>query len=182
MKWILARRKTPHHPMRKAPQRILWVLRLLRPSPSLVVPVWSEPETVHTLHEGSSELERVLSLQHELLKLCERPEPRTEAGWDTKCLLLALLLGVVLGAGCGLYAAARVGGGAVATATVHHDSRSVRTTRPGTGGDKASAGAPVAAPAAAPPSLVLALTGPASTDLPGVYGDSPRWRVGRILS
>ena len=100
-----------------------WLSSLLRPTPSQVAPIWVEPETVHTLHEGSSELERVLSLQHELLKLCERPEPRTAAGWDTKCLLLALLLGFVLGAGCGLYAAARVGGGAVATATVHHDSR-----------------------------------------------------------
>ena len=158
-----------------------WLSSLLRPSP-IAVPVWAEPETVHTLHEGSSELERVLSLQHELLKLCERPEPRTEAGWDTKCLLLALLLGFVLGAGCGLYAAARVGGGAVATATVRHDSRSVRGSRPGAAGDHTSAAASPSAAVGTPTSSALVLAAPAIGDLPGVYSDTPRRRVGRILA
>ena len=61
-----------------------WLSSLLRPSPSLVVPVWSEPETVHTLHEGSSELERVLSLQHELLKqktVVAPPAERDDVSW-----------------------------------------------------------------------------------------------------
>ncbi len=141
-------------------------LASLRPSapPSPVV----VPEIVHSLNEGTSELERVLWFQHDLLKLCERPTPPQEAGWDLKSLLLPLLVGlVVVGAG-GFYAATRFrkAGAAVATATVHHDSRAVRLALP-----EPTRGRPRAV--SSPPS-----SSPAGSDI----GDSPlRSHRGRIL-
>jgi hypothetical protein len=134
--------------------------------PGVQPPFGAEPEVVHSLHEGSSELERVLSLQHELLKLCERPQPLPGVGWDLKSLLLALLVGLVVGAASGLYAAARLGAGAaVAIATVHHDSRALRVTLQEATGSRHVGTSP-------PPSLSSA-----GSEL----GESPRRRVGRIL-
>ena len=51
-----------------------------------------------------------------------------QVGWSNQSLAPAWALGLILGAIAGLYVAARLRGfgGEVATATVHHDSRSVR--------------------------------------------------------
>ena len=97
-------------------------------APATVVP--APPAVHHVLHEGSSELERVLALQHELLQLCERPAANASEGYNSSFLAAAALLGFVLGAAAVAYLACRLRGSAVAVATVHasHDSRTVRFT------------------------------------------------------
>ena len=97
-------------------------------TPATVVPA---PSAVHhVLHEGSSELERVLALQHELLQLCQRQAVDAPAGYSWPVLAAALLSGFVLGAAAVAHLACRLRGSAVAVATVHasHDSRTVRFT------------------------------------------------------
>ncbi len=94
--------------------------------------------------------------------------PPPEAGWDLKPLLLALLVGLVVGGAGRLYAATRLrsAGAAVATATVHHESRAVRLALP-----EPTVGRPAAG--SSPPS-----SSPAGSDV----GDSPlRPHRGRIL-
>jgi hypothetical protein len=97
-------------------------------TPATVVPA---PSAVHhVLHEGSSELERVLALQHELLQLCQRQAVDAPAGYSWPVLAAALLSGFVLGAAAVAHLACRLRGSAVAVATVNasHDSRTVRFT------------------------------------------------------
>ncbi len=97
-------------------------------TPATVVP--APPAVHHVLHEGSSELERVLALQHELLQLCQRPAADAPEGYNSSFLAAAALLGFVLGAAAVAHLACRLRGSSVAVATVHasHDSRTVRFT------------------------------------------------------
>jgi hypothetical protein len=96
------------------------------PEPVLVSPIQHE---VHSLHEGSSELERVLSLQHELLQLCKRPEVATPPGFSASTVVIAALAGLLVGATAALVLASRLRGSAVAVATAHvrHDGRHGRS-------------------------------------------------------
>ncbi len=73
-----------------------WLSSLWRPASPALGPV--EPEIIHHLHDGSSDLGRVLSLQHEPPKLCERPAEQAAAGWDSKSVVLAFLAGIIVGA------------------------------------------------------------------------------------
>ncbi len=124
---------------------------------------------VHSLHEGSSELERVLSLQHELLQLCKKPEVATAPGFAASTVVIALLVGLVVGATAALILASRLRGSATAVATAHvrHDGRYVRV-----GGGEGDHRAEQRAIGPSPP-FASSPSSAASSD-PGELGLKPR--------